>query len=71
MAADVLVPKEPIPSDKSSAAASEEARLFEEGDLEQQARKHRSSRMRHLHLIALICIWTVAVVGAVVGGMSL
>ena len=27
--------------------------------------------MRHLHWIAIICMWTVAVVGAVVGGMSL
>ena len=69
--ADFSVPNEPIPSDKSSDAATEEARLFQEGDLEQQARKHRSSRMWHLHWIGIGGLWTIALVGVVIGGMSL
>lgn len=74
MLAEVLVPQEPIPDDKSSQAATEEARHLQEGDLEQQARRHRSSRMQHMHWIGICCLWAAAVVGvvvAVVGGMCL
>ncbi len=71
MPVDVQVPQEPIPGDKSSDAAAEEARLLQVGDLEHQARKHRSSRMRHMHWIGIGGLWALALVAVVIGGMSL
>ena len=70
MPAELSVPQEPIPSE-GWADATEEERHFREGDLEEQARRHRSSRMWHLHWIGIACLWAGAVVGAVVGGVCL
>ena len=69
--ADLSVPSEPIPSDERSDAATEEARLLQEGDLERQARKHRSSRMWHLHLIGTLGLWALVGTGVIIGGMGL
>ena len=71
MPPDILVPQEPIPVDRSSDAAAEEARLLQVGDLEHQARKHRSSRMRHMHRIGIGSLWALALVVVVIAGMSL
>lgn len=75
MQVEVSVPQEPIPDEKGLADATEEERHFNEGDLEEQARRHRFSRMQHLHWIGICSLWAVAVVVVVVvaavGGVCL
>ena len=66
----VAVPQQPGPP-TASFAATEEARLHQQGQLEQQAHEHRTARRKHLHRIGVSAMWIVAVVGCVVGGMSL
>lgn len=71
MPVDVRVPEEEIPDKGGPDAAVEEARLLQEGDLEHQARRHRSSRMHHMHWIGIGCLWALPVVAVAVGGTSL
>ena len=52
------VPREPTLGPDWEAAI-EEARHFQEGDLEGRARRYRSSRMLHRHYVGIGCLWAV------------